>query len=67
VIKVFIAGLSRSRLHPNNVIRLLSRHQRSHAFAVRSANVRVGVQDQLAAVPVTLPFCDHLHVDAALV
>ena len=50
----------------NHVLRFAVAHQLRHAVTVNRVYVRVRLQNQFAAVPVSLPLGDHLHVHAFL-
>ena len=57
------AGLS---VQLDDVVGLLGGHQLRHALAVNRVHVTVGVQDQFAAIFMTLPLRYYFHVHASL-
>jgi len=51
-------------LHRHDVIPGVVHHQSRHALRVAAVNMAVGLEDQLTAVFIPLPFGNHFHIDA---
>ena len=56
---------SYSSAQVDDIVRLFYAHQLCHAMRMNGINVTIGVEDQFAAVFVSLPFGYHLYVNAS--